>query len=196
MGCKIMLGLALAPMRPEVGSSPVTVQKSPFFVFMMIGPSALHLTVRVGVWVVLGLGIACGCGERHDARAEADALMTSLNAVSDNGSFVERSAALEHLDQLVLHFPTHAQVRDLCGAAHKGLLEAEVAQAEARRALSSVSHAAADEAGNGEAQPALEQVQAERIAADIERSNKALAMAKERFPECETAMRNLLREAR
>src|ERR1700712_3191198 len=135
-GCKIMFGLALAPVRPEVGCSPVTVQKSPLFVFWMIGPSALHVTLRVCVLVVLGMGSACGCGERHDARAEADALMTSLNAVSDDGSFVERSSALERLDQLQLHFPTHAQVRDLCGAAHKGLLEAEVAQAEARRALS------------------------------------------------------------
>jgi hypothetical protein len=159
---------SLAFTRPEVGSSIVTVQKS----FL----------------AVLGLVGTMGCWERVDARAEANALMTSLNAVSDEGSFVERSAALQRLNQLPLHFAAHAQTRDVCGAAHKGLLEAEIAQAEARRALTS--------AGEGTPQPMLEKVQAEGIAADIERSNRSLALAKERFPECEKAMRGLLREAR
>ena len=157
----------------------MTVQKSP----ALLLPIALNL-------------IALGCGERHDARAEAESLMTSLNAVSDEGSFVERSAALERLNQLQLHFPAHAHARELCGAAHKGLLEAEIAQTEARRALSSASEASTDGPTKDAAKAALEPVQAESIAADIERSNRALATAKERFPECETAMRNLLRESR
>jgi hypothetical protein len=134
---------------------------------------------------------ASGCGEQASARAEADALVTSLHAVSDEGSFVDRSAALERLNQLPLHFAPHIQARDVCSAAHKGLLEAEIAQTEARRALASVSEGA--EQANP---PKLEKVQAESIAADIERSNRALATAKERFPECEKAMRGLLREAR
>jgi hypothetical protein len=138
--------------------------------------------------MVFCAGLAWGCGERADARAEADALMTSLSAVSDEGSFVERSAALQRLNQLPLHFSAYAQTREVCGAAHKGLLEAEIAQAEARRALTSVNE--------GSPQPMLGKVQAEGIAADIDRSNRALATAKERFPECERAMRGLLREAR
>jgi len=179
-----MFRLALAPTRPEVGSSPVTVQKLPGLVFAMVGASVLPLTGAVG------------CGEQHNARVEAEALMTSLNAVSDDGSFVERSAALERLGQLQLHFPTHAQTRELCSAAHKGLLEAEIAQAEARRALSSANPDSAAQAGSADAKPMLEQAQAESIAADIERSNQALATAKERFPQCEAAMRNLVRESR
>jgi hypothetical protein len=140
------------------------------------------------VAALLALTCALACGERADARDEARALMTSLNAVSDEGSFTQRSAALSRLSQLELHFAPHVQTREVCSAAHKGLLEAEVAQAQARRALSEVSQ-------NGAAQP-LAQNQAETIAADIERSNKALATAKDRFPECERAMRSLVREAR
>ncbi len=136
------------------------------------------------------LAAASSCGEQASARAEADALMTSLNAVSDETSFVDRSAALERLNQLALHFAPHIQTREVCSAAHKGLLEAEIAQTEARRALASVS-----ETGQPNP-PKLEKVQAESIAADIERSTKALATAKERFPECEKALRGLLREAR
>jgi hypothetical protein len=132
--------------------------------------------------------MAAGCGEQHDARAEADALMTSINAITEDGSFVERSAALERLNQLQLHFAPHAQARDVCGVAHKELLEAEIAQTEARRALS--------HAGERDSQPTLEPSQAEAIAADIERSNRALSSAKARFPECEAALRGLLREAR
>jgi hypothetical protein len=141
------------------------------------------------------LTAASSCGEQVSARAEADALMTSLHAVSDESSFVDRSAALERLNQLALHFAPHIQTREVCSAAHKGLLEAEIAQTEARRALAGVS-ASVSEAGPQANPPKLERAQAESIAADIERSTRALATAKERFPECEKAMRGLLREAR
>ena len=151
-------------------------------------------TPRAWLWQMLTsacMGAAAlGCGERANARDEANTLMTSIHAVSDEGSFVDRSAALERLDQLSLHFGPHIQTREVCSAAHKGLLEAEIAQAEARRALASVE-------GTAPANPpTLEKAQAESIAADIERSNRALATAKERFPECERAMRELVREAR
>jgi hypothetical protein len=172
MGCKNMFRSALALTVPGVGSSSVTVQKS-----------------RVA-WLALSLSwiLASGCSERASARDEADALMTSLNAVSDEAGFVERTAALERLGQLQLHFAPHAQARDVCSAAHKGLLDAEIAQTEARRALST--------AAEGSAQPTLEPTAAQKIAADIERSNQALATAKQRFPECERAMRGLIQSAR
>jgi len=155
----------------------VTVQKSP-----RTRTWKLNALACLGAW----MAAAGGCGEQTSARDEANALITSLHAVSDEGSFVDRSAALERLNQLSLHFAPHIQTRDVCSAAHKGLLEAEIAQTEARRALASVS----------ETGPKLEKVQADGIAADIERSNRALATAKERFPECEKAMRGLIREAR
>jgi hypothetical protein len=142
----------------------------------------------------MGAAWAASCGEQANARDEANALVTSLSAVSDEDSFVDRSAALERLNQLSLHFATHIQTRDVCSAAHKGLLEAEIAQTEARRALASVSEGS--QANNAANPPKLEKVQAESIAADIERSNRALATAKQRFPECERAMQGLLRESR
>lgn len=156
----------------------MTVQKSP-------------RTLWKTTWACMGAVWAASCGEQANARDEANALVTSLSAVSDEGSFVDRSAALERLNQLSLHFTPHIQTREVCSAAHKGLLEAEIAQTEARRALAAVSE------GSTEANPPkLEKVQADSIAADIERSNRALATAKERFPECERAMQGLLRESR
>lgn len=137
---------------------------------------------RCAALLLLGMAeLAAGCDRRGSVKAEARALMTSLNAVSDQGSLTLRSAALDDLQRLELHEPTHVQTRNVCRAAHQGLLDAEVAQAEARRALAKVG--------------TLEPSQAQVIAADIERSNKALSVAKQRFPECETAMRELIRVA-
>lgn len=156
----------------------MTVQKS---------PCARAWKLLTLAWMGVFWAAAGGCGEQANARDEVNALITSLNAVSDDGSFVERSAALDRLNQLALHFPAHLQAREVCSEAHKGLLEAEIAQTEARQALASISD---DDA------PKLEKMQADSIAADIERSNRALAKAKERFPECEKAMRDLVRETR
>jgi len=164
----------------------VTVQNSPLAHAHAYAEKLKLLACLGAVWIA-----ASSCGEQASARAEADALMTSLHAVSDESSFVDRSAALERLSQLALHFAPHIQTREVCSAAHKGLLEAEIAQTEARRALASVSAT-----GPQADPPKLEKVQAESIAADIERSTRALATAKERFPQCEKAMRGLIRESR
>ena len=137
-----------------------------------------------GLLFALGLIVAGGCNQQADTRAEARLLLRSLNDVSDRGSFQERSNAIDRLAKLSLHTSEHVQTRDVCRAAHQGLLEAETAQAEARKALSG-----ARDAGLIGAQ------QASAVAADIERSNKALATAKRRFPECERAMRKLIAEA-
>jgi metal-responsive CopG/Arc/MetJ family transcriptional regulator len=137
--------------------------------------------------LALGVVIQLGACDRHaDARAEARVLLRSLNDVSDRGSFQERSAAIDRLTQLQLSAAEHAQTREVCRAAHVGLLEAETAQAEARKAL---SEASALDAG------VLAAKQASAVAADIERSNRALTTAKLRFPECERAMRKLIAEA-
>jgi hypothetical protein len=133
------------------------------------------------------LGIITGaCNQQSDTRAEARELLRSLNDVSDRGSFQERTAALDRLTKMRLRVADHVQTREVCRSAHQGLLDAETAQAEARKALSDAS---ARDAG------LLGSKQATTIAADIERSNKALATAKQRFPECERAMRKLIAEA-
>jgi uncharacterized protein YyaL (SSP411 family) len=135
-------------------------------------------------WAAWGLA---ACGGQGETRHEARELITSLNAVSDEGSLSQRSAAIARLDRLSLHTPEHVQTRKVCREAHQGLLEAETAQAEARRTLAAASGV--------QPQAALEHAQADAIASDIERSNRALATAKLRFPECERAMRSLLKEA-
>ena len=147
-----------------------------------------------GFWRVarcaLGAGCAAAiaaCSGQSDARAEARELMTSLNAVSDEGSLTQRSAAIARLDRLELRAPQHVQARKVCREAHQGLLEAESAQAEARRALAAASSDAT--------QGSLQHTQAEAIASGIERSNRALATAKQRFPECERLLKTLLKEA-
>jgi metal-responsive CopG/Arc/MetJ family transcriptional regulator len=138
-----------------------------------------------GLLIALGL-IAVGCGQQADTRAEARQLLRSLNDVSDRGTFQERSSAIDRLTKMSLHTSEHVQTRDVCRAAHQGLLEAETAQAEARKALSEANTRDAGLIGSQ---------QASAVAADIERSNKALATAKQRFPECERAMRKLIAEA-
>jgi len=81
-----------------------------------------------------------------------------------------------------------AEARVLMTSLNAVSLEAEVAQAEARKVLSDANPDTAD--------GPLDQANSQNIAAGIARSNRALATAKERFPECERAMRNLVREAR
>jgi len=139
------------------------------------------LASRLLLTLLLSAAGASGCSERADERAEARKLITSLNAVSDEGSLAKRSVALQQLEGMPLHAPANVQTREVCRAAHLALLEAETAQAEARRALAASATSASR--------------QTEVIAADIERSNRAIKTAKQRFPECEQALRKLLRAA-
>jgi hypothetical protein len=142
---------------------------------------------KASAGLLLALGIVSGaCNQKADAHGEARELLRSLNDVSDRGSFQERSAAIDRLAKLPLRVADHVQTRAVCRAAHQGLLEAETAQAEARKALSEAS---------GRDAGLLGSQQATAVAVDIARSNKALATAKQRFPECERAMRKLIVEA-
>jgi hypothetical protein len=138
-----------------------------------------------GLLVALGI-ISAACNQKADARGEARELLRSLNDVSDRGSFQERSAAIDRLTNMPLRVADHVKTRAVCRVAHQGLLDAETAQAEARKALSE---------GSGRDAGLLGMQQATAVAADIARSNKALATAKQRFPECERAMRKLIAEA-
>jgi hypothetical protein len=130
-----------------------------------------------------------GCDARAAERSEARSLLKHLNAISDEHSLSERSAALERLRRLQLRVPAHARARDACQSAQLGLLEAETAQATARKSLAAAS--AKQQPGGG----ALSAQDAQVISADIERSNRALAQAKARFPACERATRELLTKA-
>jgi hypothetical protein len=138
---------------------------------------------------VLLLG-ALACNREADAREEARLLLDKLHALSGDGTLTQRKAALDALRALPLREAEHGHTRDLCHSAHLQLLEAEAAQVSARKAL--------DEAAAG-AQPggmALSPERGQAIAAELERSNSALAASKKAFPECEQATIALTREAR
>lgn len=129
------------------------------------------------------------CHTEADARAEARELLERLHKLAGDGTLTERKAALDALHALPLHDTEHGRARDVCHAAHLKLLEAETAQLAARKSL--------DEAAEG-AKPGsgLSPERGQAIAAELERSNAALAAAKAGFPECEQATLALIREAR
>ena len=141
--------------------------------------SSLHVATLI-------LCTSVACDSRSAERVEARDLLVHLNAVSDETSLVQRSAALAELQHLRLAVPEHVRARDACHAAHLGLLEAESLQASARKAMAS----SAPQPGG-----ALSKAEAAAITNDIERSNKALATAKANLPVCERATRELLNKA-
>jgi hypothetical protein len=141
------------------------------------------------VLILCSLPILCACdSQAQQERSEARELLSRLHAVSQDRSFAERGAALDALGGLRLNVPAHIAMRDACRSAHTGLLEAEIAQASARKAL---AEASANNARGGHLSPQ----QASGIAAEIEHSNKALADAQSRFPTCERALRELTTKA-
>jgi len=151
--------------------------------------SKLHRALARYVASLILLGFGLGCDDARAAeRSEARTLLAHLNALSDEHSLLGRSAALERLRKLPLRVAAHRVAREACRSAQLGLLEAETAQATARKALSEASP---------QQQPGgkLSQEQASAIGAEIERSNRALDEAKARFPGCERATRELLAKA-
>jgi hypothetical protein len=142
---------------------------------------------RVASLILLAFNARCDDAKAAE-RSEARTLLSQLTALSDEHSLRERSDALERLQRLPLRVPAHLKAREACRSAQLGLLEAETAQATARKTL---SEASAQQQPGGTLSPN----QAQAIAADIERSNRALAEAKARFPACEKATRELLTKA-
>jgi hypothetical protein len=137
--------------------------------------------------VLLVLASVSACSRHEEAHSQARTLLRALNALSDKHGLAERAAALQALAQLELSEPAVVSARASCRAAHAGLLDAEASQTSARKALELASHSASDAGISG--------ASAAAIAAEIEQSNRALAEAKVRFPECERAMRELVKQA-
>jgi hypothetical protein len=147
-----------------------------------------RIVAACAVATLILLAVGSGCDARAAERSEARELLKRLNAISDEHSLSQRSAAIERLRQLPLRVPAHTRARDACQSAQLGLLEAETAQATARKSLAAAS--AKQQPGG-----ALSAQDTQLISADIERSNHALAQAKAGFPACERATRELLTEA-
>jgi hypothetical protein len=117
-------------------------------------------------------------------------LLERLNALSGEGTLVMRKQALDALDKLPLREPVHDRTRDVCRNAHLELLNAETAQASARRSLEDATRQA--QPGGG----ALPPERSQAIALELERSSEALNRAKQGFPECEEVTQKLVLKAR
>jgi hypothetical protein len=139
---------------------------------------------------VLAVGLAFGCNSGEESRVEARALLDRLNKLKANGTLIERKHALDALQDFDLHDPEHVRVRELCRNAHLQLLEAEAAQAGARKALEEATRS--QQPGGGTLAPE----RGREIAAELDRSNTALATAKREFPKCEEATVALAKQAR
>ena len=139
--------------------------------------------------VVIFTVLACACDREAESRAEAKTLLEKLHALSGDGTLTQRQAALDALSHLQLESPEHARARDVCHSAHSQLLQAETAQVAARKTLEEVTRTA---------QPGttLSPERGAAIAAELERSNAALAAAKRGFPQCEQETLALTREGR
>lgn len=152
--------------------------------------------LRVACLILSVSASACGrgCGDSgrrvsEDDRGEARSLLEQLTDLSDKESLQQRQARLEQLAGLKLAAAPNRQARDACRNAYQGLLDAEIAQASAKKALEQLSEKA-------RAGAAITPEQGRAVGADIERSNGALAAAKTGLPACEQAMRELLGRAR
>lgn len=142
--------------------------------------------------VVLLVVLGSGCDRKEESRAEAKILLEKLRTLSGEGTLTQRQAALDALKNLELRDPEHARARDVCHGAHQQLLSAEASQAAARKALEEATQP--QQPGGGKT--ALTPERGVAIAADLQRSNEALAAAKRGFPECETETLALTREGR
>jgi hypothetical protein len=138
----------------------------------------------------LATGLAGGCNSGEESRLEARALLDRLNKLKANGTLAERKQALDALEDFQLHDAEHVRVRELCRNAHLQLLEAEAAQAGARKALEEAARG--QQPGGGTLAPERGQA----IAAELDRSNAALVTAKREFPKCEEATVALAKQAR
>jgi hypothetical protein len=145
------------------------------------------LTV-VAALILLLSAVLPACGNEKAPRGEARELFDRISSLDPNAPDASRRARLQDLERLQLRDPALARVRDVCLTAHGGMLEAEDAQAVAKRSL-----AAAEQRNPGGGIPAVE---AQRIADAIDRSNRALAAAQAALPRCEEQSRELALRAR
>ena len=139
--------------------------------------------------MLLACAACSGCDREAESRAEAKRLIERLQALSDEGTLTQRQTALDALRAMELRQPEHARTRDVCAGAHQQLLAAEAAQTSARKTLDEATQAHAS--GKG-----LSPERGHAIAAELERSNEALAAAKNAFPQCEARTLQLTREGR
>jgi hypothetical protein len=88
----------------------------------------------VGVALLIPFG-GHGCGARDSEHEEARELLERIARLDPNAPSDTRGAALSALEAMPLHDQGLRAMREVCLAAHRGLLEAERGQAAVRARL-------------------------------------------------------------
>ncbi len=135
---------------------------------------------------VAGLILLCtvGCNDDNSRAQQARALLERIARIDHRAPLSERRAHIEALRTLPLKDDDLVQMRDVCAAAHGGLVAAESEQAEVRARL--------DQAGTKDLpQPELAQL-GQRLAQAAGKLSKANAA----LPDCEARTRKLLERYR
>ena len=120
-----------------------------------------------------------GCADNE--RNEAQLLVDRLERIEEDSPLAVRQRELASVRRLGLSAEEVVRVRDACVRAHEALLTAEREQESARTALARATGAGAE----------LPPADATRIAAAIERSDRAIAQSRELFPACQQGKRSL-----
>jgi hypothetical protein len=135
---------------------------------------------------VAGLILLCAlaCGRDNSHAKQARDLLERIARIDHRAPFAERQAQLDALRALPLGEPDLARTRELCVAAHAGLLTAEREQAEVRARL--------DAAGGRQ----LPQDELTRLGIALSQAGERLTKANAALPDCEARTRALLEGSR
>lgn len=134
---------------------------------------------------LLGCGLALAsqsCGSEKSARAEAHEVLERIARLDPSAPLDARRAAIAAVSALPLHEPEVEALRAVCLKAHQGLLDAEVAQAEVRKALDAPAPPAPDQL------PAL-QAKMEQASATLVAAQAALTTCEDRSREATVRFR-------
>lgn len=129
-------------------------------------------------WLILLLAFGCD-GERSRAD-QARKLLERIARVHPSDPFPAREQQLEALRSLPLAEPDLVELRDVCSAAHAGLLAAEREQADVRARL--------DAAGSQK----LPEQELSQLAGALAQAGQKLGKAQAVLPKCEQGTRELL----
>lgn len=133
------------------------------------------------------LAMTAGCSGCEDrSRNEAELFLSRVGDIDENDPLPQRTAEVRALERLVVTTDEVRHAKDTCVHAHASLLRAEAEQSSARDALARATE------GQGAAAQ-LTAADQRAIQASIDASNTAIAEARDSFPACQRAIRDLER---
>jgi hypothetical protein len=137
--------------------------------------------VRVAGLILL-LGV--GCNEENSRAQQARALLERIARIDHRAPLTDRHAQVDALRTLPLKENDLVTMRDVCAAAHGGLVAAESEQAEVRARI--------DSAGTKD----LPQAELSQLGQRLAQAAEKLRKANEVLPDCESRTRTLLERYR